>query len=239
LAFLRVLLVAEAYPEVIGEVETLDRVLAGASLARYGDGELNLARGLDIPCQRWSATLQNRLQDILRQSGDCLVGIPNIRSVTPKAPFWNKYLELAPPLLSDRPYVSAFISRPDSAPWIDTPEYWQALEQVWADKHVTLVRSESAKALQPDDLGQARSIREVIAPKTHAFDRYQTTLEAIGTPQGPVLLCLGPTATVLAVELCARGVQAVDLGHVGMFLRKYRRGEPATSLTPAEKARDF
>jgi len=26
--------------------------------------------------------------------------------------------------------------------------------------------------------------------------------------------------------LCAKGVHAIDLGHVGMFLRKYRRGEP-------------
>jgi len=227
------------YPSVIDEVATLQAVLDGSSLARFGDGELNLARGLDIPCQRWSAGLQHRLMGILEDSGRCLVGIPNIHSATPKAVFWSKYLTLAPPLLADREYVSAFISRPDSAPWIDTPVYWDALEMLWAGKDVTLVRGDSLKALSPIDLDSAKSIRTILVRKTNAFACYDETLDLIGRPSGPVLLCAGPTATVLAVDLCARGVHAVDLGHVGVFLRKHRRGDMATSLTPAEKARDF
>jgi hypothetical protein len=231
--------VVASYPDVLSEFETLRRVLDGQSLARFGDGEFNLARGLDIPCQRHGQTLQRRLQGILMDSGACLVGIPNIRSATPKAPFWEKYLATAPSLLAPRPYGSAFISRPDSAPWIDTPEYWQALESIWCDRDVTLVRSDSAKALHPEDLASASSVRDVIAPKTHAFDDYERILDAIDVPADVVILCLGPTATVLAVDLCAMGVHAVDLGHVALFIRKHRRGEVATALTPAEKARDF
>jgi hypothetical protein len=33
-----------AYPRVLSEDETLDAALAGRSLARYGDGELRIAR---------------------------------------------------------------------------------------------------------------------------------------------------------------------------------------------------
>ena len=60
--------------------------------------------------------------------------------------------------------------------------------------------------------------------------------DRIGTPDHSVLLCLGPTATVLAVDLCARGVHAVDLGHLGMFWKKRLRGLPMW-VTPEDKAK--
>lgn len=112
------------YPHTLSEGETLQRVLDGASLARYGDGEFNLCNGASIPCQRFDPMLQTCLRGILQDSHGCLVGIPNIHSLTPKAPFWKKYLTLAPPLLEPQEYASAFISRPDSAPWIDTEAFW-------------------------------------------------------------------------------------------------------------------
>jgi hypothetical protein len=41
----------------------------------------------------------------------------------------------------------------------------------------------------------------------------------------------------MAVDLCARGVHAIDLGHGGMFLRKRRRGQ-AMVVTDSDKAHD-
>jgi hypothetical protein len=220
--------------EVMGEMFTLSLVASGRSIARYGDGELNLCHGRSIPCQAHSPVLQRRLLDILQDSGECLVGIPNIHSATPKAEFWGKYKASAR-LLAYREYGSAFISRPDSAPWIDTPEYWALLESLWKDRDVTLVRgADSERGLFPSDLVGARSVREVLAPRRHAFADYDKLLDLIGTPD-LALLCVGPTATVLAVDLCARGVHAVDIGHVGLFLRKVHRGEPAI-MTAADKA---
>lgn len=225
------------YPAVVDEAATLSALCAGHSIARYGDGEFNLARGHGIPCQRVSDPLRDRLAGILRDSGECLVGIPNLHSDTPKSAFWQKYSDTND-LLSDRTYYSSFISRPDSAPWIDSAAYWCALESLWAGKAVTLVHSDSWKSLQREDLTSALSVREVFGPTTNAFEYYDDILACIGNPDGPVLLCLGPTATVLTVDLCTKGVHAIDMGHVGIFLRKHRRGEPMP-LTPAEKARDF
>jgi hypothetical protein len=162
------------------------------------------------------------------------VGIPNIRSDTPKAEHWGKYIRFAP-VLTDRRYVSSFVTRPDSAPWINTREYWDRLESLWRDQDVTLVRG-SGKSLTCDDLDSARNVTEVLAPRQHAWAEYERLLERIGTPTR-VLLCLGPTATVMAVDLCARGIHAIDLGHVGMFRRKHLRGEPMW-VTDAEKAVD-
>lgn len=222
----------QSYPHVRGETETLGRVLAGASIARYGDGEFKLCRGGSIKSQIYHDGIAARLRAILQASGACMVGIPNILSATPKAAFWQKYTESAR-LLAPRPYASSFITRPDSAPWIDTPEYWTALESLWAGQDVTLVRG-SHKGLTAEDLASARTVREVLAPRQHAWTDYASILERVGKPQRAIL-CLGPTATVLAVDLAARGVHAVDLGHVALFLRKYRRGESMT-LTKDDKA---
>jgi len=209
------------YPDVLGEMETLDLVLSGRSLARYGDGEFKMARspGIGIKSQQADTLLSRRLAAILRESGDCLVGIPNIRSQTPKAEFWGRVAPWATSLLSDRRlYVSSFISRADSAPWINTEEYWSKVEQLWRGRDVTLVRG-SGKAFTPERMPGAGRITEIMAPKLNAWTEYQSLLDRIGTPER-VLISLGPTATVMAVDLCARGVHAIDAGHCGAFYRR-------------------
>jgi hypothetical protein len=212
------------YPHVLNEVSTLALVSQGRSLARYGDGEFNLCwRGVGIPCQRADVTLRARLVSILMDSGECLVGIPNLHSPTPKAAFWAKYRR-ATDLLVNRDYVSAFVTRPDSAPWIDTPKYWAQLESLWVGQDVTLVRG-SSRSLTKADLVGATSVREIVSTKQDAWWQYGELLERIGSPSR-ALLCLGPTATVLAVDLCAKGVHAIDLGHAGLFWRKHLKGDP-------------
>ena len=104
------------YPDVLGESATLDRVIAGASIARYGDGEFKICRGAGIKSQEGHPQLTERLVRILQDSGNCLVGIPNIHSRTPKAAFWGQFMGYARFLNETRAYVSSFITRPDSAP---------------------------------------------------------------------------------------------------------------------------
>jgi hypothetical protein len=212
------------YPSVLSEVETMDLVVAGRSVARYGDGEFKMALGSSIKSQERHPALALRLRQILQQSGQCLVGIPNIHSATPKSVFWRKFLNHSS-LLADRPYVSAFITRPDSAPWIDTEAYWAKVQSLWLGREVTLVRG-SSKSLTADVLNEAGAghVTEVVAARQHAWVEYDELLERIGRPER-ALLCLGPTATVMAVDLCARGVHAIDLGHIGMFWKKHTRGE--------------
>lgn len=221
------------YPHVVGEAATLARVLAGCSLARYGDGEFHLCANRSIKCQRFDHDLGVRMREILLDSGECLVGIPNIRSDTPKKPFWTPFLTRSAPYLTGRRYYSSFITRPDSGPWIDTPAYWSALESLWVGQHVTLVRG-SLRSLLPADLVGAASVREILGPPLHAWSEYEALLKQIGRPDR-ALLCLGPTATVMAVDLCAKGVHAIDIGHIGIFLRKHRRGD-AMTMTPEDHA---
>lgn len=225
------------YPaHVLGELATMRLVAQGRSISRYGDGEFKMCCGAGIKSQMASGTLSARLRGILRDSGQCLVGIPNIFSPTPKIDFWRPKQNHAN-LLVDRPYVSSFITRPDSAPWIDTAEYWALWESLWKDQHVTLVRG-SGKSFTAERLmlAGAAKVTEILpqvssfnGKQQHAWEQYQELLERIGTPTRAIL-CLGPTATVMAVDLCAKGVHAIDAGHMGMFYNKRAQGLPMCVL---------
>lgn len=206
------------YPPVLTEDATLDAALSGKCIARYGDGELNLALGGDCVFQRRNAVLASELKKILvRPRPNLLVCIPNCAAPTKRA--WRRYTEARyTDLYANLQYGSAFISRPDSAPWIDRADYWDRLKALWIGKDVTLVAG-STVSLTPDDLAGAKSVRVVVGPAEDAWEHVDVIDAAIGTPPGPVILCLGPTATVLAWRLSKRNVHAIDLGHVGLYLR--------------------
>jgi len=229
-----------SYPQTRSEEETLRRVLAGASIARYGDGEFKICRGGDAVAQRWTPEIQKRLRAILGESGACMVGIPNLnadalkRMTDQKRTLWESFATTAQ-WMESRPYGSSFITRPDSAPWINTPEYWAQIESLWRGRDVTLVRG-SGKGLTCDDLVGAGEVREIMSTPQQAFSDYDAILERVGRPKRAIL-CLGPCATVMAVDLCARGVHAIDLGHIAIFLRKVRRGESLT-LNKDDKSHD-
>jgi hypothetical protein len=225
------------YPRTLTEHQTLARVVAGASLARFGDGELRQAESAcNIKPQRADAALTARLRAILKDAGDCLVGIPNIHAHGPKDYHWKTYARFSKLLAEGTLYGSAFISRPDSAPWVDEPGYWALLQSLWRDRDVTLVRG-TTKSFHRDLLlaAGATSVREVLCKPEHAWADYDAILAEIGTPPR-VLLCLGPTATVLAVDLCAKGIHAIDLGHAGAFWNKHLRGQPMWKTSDQAKA---
>jgi len=223
-----------SYPHVLTEHETLARVAAGASLSRFGDGELRqAAHAVNIKPQTADRALTARLRAILQDSGDCLVGIPNIHVKGPKDQHWQTY-KWSAEMLSDRVYGSAFISRPDSAPWINNDFYWDLMWSLWLGRDVTLVRGAQKSLTKEWLMAQgAGTVHEILCKPQNAWADYDDIMREIGTPER-VLLCLGPTATVMAVDLCAKGVHAIDLGHVGMFAKKRVRGEPMVR-TEADK----
>lgn len=207
------------WPRVLSEEETLRLVLEGWSLARYGDGEFKLCLGGPAKAQQADPQLQKRLRHILKHdTPGCLVGIPNLHR--PTKDFWQGYRRKQITDLFDmsRHYGSAFVSRPDSAPWIHTAEYWRQVESLWKGRAVTLVRG-SGKSLTKELLSSASSVTEIICARQNAWSNYADLLEAIGRPSR-ALLCCGPMATVLAFDLCVRGVHAVDLGHIGMWFKR-------------------
>ena len=210
------------YPHVITEDETLDAALTGRSLSRFGDGEFRNAIGGNAAAQHADPRLAAELCDILAKPQKALVCIPHAQR-GPKQVNWQNYTRPKYVALLRQPsYGSAFVTRPDSAPWIDRPDYWDKIKQTWRGKEVTLVIG-TQRSLTLEMMKEAKSINLITGPGEDAYAKIDEIEARIGLPKGVVILCLGPTATVLAVRLVNKGVHAIDLGHVGMFLRRKER----------------
>lgn len=214
------------YPDdVVGEWETLLRVLDGRSIARYGDGEFNLVRGGNCVSQRKAPGIQTELQNILHsEDNNLLVAIPRLDKRSPKNVNWVKCCSHYGTYLSHRKrYYSAFITRPDSAPWIATPSYFDLIEKIWEGKEITMVYG-SRRSLSKDfpALSSAKRIDAVECDYAHTYHRIDALeTEIVKKANMTVLLMCGPTATCLAARLSKRGLHAIDLGHIGMWWRAH------------------
>jgi hypothetical protein len=205
--------------QIMDEFETLAWAQT-KSIARFGDGELRLCLKGSASAQKHSPRLALELRKILAEPSNALVCIPRTTKEMPRYKSWQDYWrQKYSELYKLEEYGSAFITRPDNTPWIDTQPYWEMMRALWRDKDVTLVAG-SERSLTPDTLTSARSVRHVEVPYRDAYDQIDLVEQRVGEPKGVVILCAGPMATCLAVRLANKGVHALDLGHVGMFMRR-------------------
>ena len=96
---------------------------------------------------------------------------------------------------------------PTAAPWIETPEYVEALVGIWGKKRCIAVVAElGSKLLQYVRLTHPTPPLHVVCPRYGAYaeiDRIEHQVLAL--MPDIVLLSCGPTATVLAHRLCVAG----------------------------------
>lgn len=215
------------YPKVMDEFATVEAAIAGRSLSRYGDGELRLALGGSSKSQVPDLALMHELRNILRGPSKCLVCIPR-QGVGPKAVNWSRYADPRyVALYGKQEYGSAFITRPDSTPHIDTQEYWDLVRKIWVNKDVTLVVGTDYGSLRERDLKGARNLKMVFSTPRNAYPYTPEIMDQIGSPSGPILMCLGATATILAERLARKNLHAIDLGHIGRFMHKFEGRQKA------------
>ena len=135
------------YPQVKDEFETVSMLREGYSIARFGDGEMKLITGGAQIREPANKNLGLELKRVLNYPHEkCVVGIPTMNPKGAKYKNWVKHAGRFSKLLSSKvQYYSAFISRPDSAQWIATPEYARSLVEVWEDKRVAFVCERESK----------------------------------------------------------------------------------------------
>lgn len=213
---------------ILSEQETLQRAVDGQSIARYGDGECGIMSGRAAKSQEHHPVLARLMKECLRAPGVVLPCIPTFdRKGAKWTSFWHKYEARFRPYLSPSiVYGSAFVSRPDSATHIDTPEYWNLMRRLWVGKDVVLVRG-SGKSLTKERLEtEAESVHEILCPVRHAFSEFDSLCDELRAVHGKrtVLLACGATATALAYVLGNEGLHMVDLGHAGLFIGR-REGQ--------------
>lgn len=213
------------YPAVMSENETLYQLERGKSIARIGDGELKLMCGEDQMREPRNVKLAKELRDIaLFGRKGLVVGIPTMDKYGPKYLNWIRHRDRFQTMLDPRlTYGSAFISRPDSAPWINSKVYAEHFEKMWAGKRVALV-AEEGTAIHRLVQRKASYLELFICPHRETYSQIDK-LEGYVRGYDPdiALLSCGPAATCLAARLVG-ATQALDVGSCGGFLLKLLAG---------------
>lgn len=210
------------WPRVHGEFRTMREVLAGRSLARYGDGELKIAHGAGYSREPANPALTAELAAILKNHDPrCLVAVPTMVRRGPKYPSWARHAERFAKVLDlEHEYGSAFVSRPDSAPWIECPTFGRMVDRLWQGKRAVVVCEEGGSMLGAVRRSAAQAVH-VVCPHQKAYAVIDELERAVCELAPEIaILSAGPTATALAYRLARAGVHAVDLGSAGKFLQR-------------------
>lgn len=207
-----------------GEWETLRAIAArGASIARYGDGELMIMIGYGIYFQEYDPELARRLREIVRQPSErFLIGLPpfDTMSITKEAwkKRWEKYRLIFSYLVRNGgSYHSTALSRPSSVGNWEPQEYYREFAALWKGRDLVLIHNDARTVSHPM-FREARSVRHVACLPEHAYREYPSLLERAAAfadvPGVFFLIAAGPTACLLAWDLAQRGAQALDVGHL-------------------------
>lgn len=207
---------------ILDEYATVEKLQEGFSISRFGDGEASIIAGGAQVREPANPRLAAELLAILTtpQQG-LIVGIPTMDPAGPKYTNWKarapRFLRF---LAKGMLYGSAFISRPDSAPAIQTGAYCEALQRCWTGKKVVVV-AEATSKLPTVVEAAARKTVHIVCPRREAY-AVLPQLDRLVLRERPeiVLLSHGPSATCFAARLARRGLQALDLGSIGGFLAR-------------------
>lgn len=221
--------------------QSLDYLLEkGASVVRFGDGEMDLIAGRSIPYQEYDPELSARLREIMSMKSDehMMICLPDVftgleRYSIDAQNFWKAHLQhhLADYLEICRAplYGSTFISRPyidleDKTPSVG---YFAKLKQLWQDKDLLIVEGLTSRSGVGNDLFDgSRSIKRIICPSRNAYSKLETIKQAVRehADNRLILTMLGPTAKVLVYDLVQEGYRALDIGHIDSEYEWFQMG---------------
>lgn len=228
--------------KVMDMQETLEYVKdRKISVARFGDGEVDLMTGHSIPYQDYNEELAARLRQIITMSDNekLLVCLPDIfekreRYTDACNAFWDEHLRRYQNFWDEvtvcgRHYGSTFLSRPyiDLADKSVAENHFQNMKDLFADRDILIVEGFYSRSGVGNDLFQkAKSVERIICPSRNAYSKYGKIIDAIRRHgiNKLILLMLGPTAKVIAADLASEGYWAVDIGHIDSEYEWYKMG---------------
>lgn len=223
--------------KIYTDEETLDKLIGGYSIARYGDGEIKLCYpNKKINFQDYNQDLTEELQKILsfeKCHEKLLVGIPPLifekyDGYTKHAVNWwkNKYNSsnirnqfIKDYVDFDKQYGSSFISRITEILNVDI--IINKFKQIYKNKNIVYITNKKIlTSMEPQInffFGTAKSISAYAIPEKNAWDVKNDILTDIINKydSSHIIFCsAGPTATILAYYFTLAGYQFIDLGHM-------------------------
>jgi len=217
-------------PHIASIEETAEELLnTERSLARFGDGEFGMMfLGWAIGFQKPDTLLIERLKEVLASRDPNLMiameDVFKLRVQRNLRPFKKELRKQIRSLLDTKTlYYKAKVTR------IVSLELVQKLKKIWERKKVVTIEGSACRLGVGNDLfDNAGSLRRILAPAECAFSVYDRILEEALKIEKDVLflIALGPTATVLAHDLCKAGYRALDIGHLDICYELFLRNEP-------------
>lgn len=224
--------------EILNNDQSIEAIVnTNKSLARYGDGEMSIINGGYINFQKYNVELAERLKEILLSNNPhLLIGVPiAIKSTdgynTVAKDFWNQNMDTGRMhwkkyCNKNKVYCNTNMTRlfRDYEDKGNSVRWFKNFKQIWNDKDVLLIEgTESKLGINNNLFSNAKNVERILAPSKDAFDKYDEILNIIKEKcKGRlVLLSLGPTATVLAYDLCKYGIRALDIGHIQLEYNEF------------------
>lgn len=209
--------------------DTIDLILKGNSIVRFGDGEFRLINGFSIPFQEKNTELQNNLKQIFSvKEKKLLIGLPNTFTSLAQYTFferifWRKYMfknrnSIYKLINLKENYVSAFFSRPylRYKNKKNTSQIFKKIKKIWNKKNILIIEGNGTRmGVGNNLLDNTSNIKRIICPDINAFNKNKQILKtALKQKCDLILIALGPTAKVLTYELTKHGIQTIDTGHL-------------------------
>lgn len=220
-----------------GSIDVLNN--SNLSLARYGDGELNIMMGGDIHFQKYNAELSLRLKSLIKnnQNKKLLIGIPlAINTVDgykkEVKEFWEMNMDTGRMHWLrwcglKRQFLNASLTRC----YIDYEDkskskiWFEKLIGLWEGKKILIVEGKSSKLGVDNALfSNASEIKRILTPANNAWEKYDTILKETLKEAANfdlILASIGPTATILAEDVSKQGFRIIDIGHLNLEYNKY------------------
>lgn len=235
------------YPQIRSDEDAIEQiVMYKKSMARFGDGEFSVIAGrIRHKFQtELDDTLAERLKEVLEiEQPDLLVGIADnygsLEKYNEQAKREIRYYlnpsvrkEHLQLIKKDRIYYDAYMTRPyamyaDNETDAPKKRFFN-LKRIWEKRNCVFVEgAATALGVGNDLFDNAESIKRILVPAQNAFQKYPEILETCKKQdkENLFLLAAGPTATVLAYDLCRLGYQAVDIGHIDLEYEWFLQGK--------------
>lgn len=219
--------------------ETIEKIIQGYSISRYGDGEFDIAfRKKELYFQEYDSELSKYLREILNSNLEkLLVAIPRtlieIKNLKENEKyFWSRYYlkqkeKLEKNISKEKVYYDSMISR-FYMPYINPKENIESIDKLikyFSNKKILIFEGENTRfGLGNSLLKNSSEIQRIILPDRNGFRKYKEVIKFVlenFTRDNIILIALGPTATVLAYEFSKEGYQALDIGHLDVEYEWY------------------
>lgn len=240
------------YLNILTPMQTLERLENDqVGMVRFGDGELMLLEGKDIPFQQYDSVLAEKLFDILKAKDDrCMICIPHYyfyHDLEQLLPIQRRFLlemgvkyrnEFVKYCSTDALYGDTGVTQLfEIYDYFEFDEFYGRIEKIISKYDVVCVCGEGTlNNFQYNLLEFAKTQAYIYCPRKNAFEQYDKILQKCLAVEKDklILAALGPTAKVLVWDLVQNGYQAWDIGHLLKDYDMARRGDSRYEETLAD-----